>query len=119
LPFLFICRGFCLCEFARGWSVRPSRIIEGDISGELGERFHHSNAVLRVPHLHPNMKTLNWHRHGSICTNPANSATCRLRERYGAAGIQASEPDCRSCEGSSECGQRASFNLGEREILPS
>jgi len=49
----------------------------GDISGELAERFHHSDTVLRVPHLHPNMKTLNWHRHGSICTSPANSATCQ------------------------------------------
>src|SRR4029077_760409 len=56
---------------------RSSRIIEGDIDGELGERFDHSDAVLRVPHLHPNIKTLNWHRHGSMCTNPANSATCQ------------------------------------------
>src|SRR6266480_4289832 len=44
---------------------------------ELVQRFHHSDAVLRVPHLHPNMKTLNWHRHGSICTSPANSAMCQ------------------------------------------
>src|SRR5207248_7446854 len=67
-------RGFCRGEFARRGSDRPSRIIEGDISRQLAERFHYSHAVLRVPHLHPDMKTLNWHRHGSICTSPANSA---------------------------------------------
>jgi hypothetical protein len=32
---------------------------------------------LRVPDLHPNVKALNWHRHGSICTSPANSAICQ------------------------------------------
>jgi hypothetical protein len=32
---------------------------------------------LRVPHFHPNMKTLNCHRHRLICTSPANYATCQ------------------------------------------
>src|SRR2546426_8890410 len=36
---------------------------ERDISSELSERFHHTRAVLRVAHRHPNMKTLYWHRH--------------------------------------------------------
>ena len=56
---------------------RPSRITEGDISGKLAQRFHHSDAALRVPHFHPDMKTLNWHQHGSTCISSANSATCQ------------------------------------------
>ena len=56
---------------------RSARIIEGDISGKLAQRFHHSDAALRVPHFHPDMKTLNWHQHGSTCTSSANSATCQ------------------------------------------
>ena len=42
----------------------------------------------------------------------------RERARYnGADGI--SDIECKATRGgASECGQRASFNLGEREILP-
>ncbi len=48
---------------------------------ELAQRFHHSDAVLGVPHLHPNMKTLNWHRRGLNLRQP-----CELRHVPAARG---------------------------------
>ena len=82
-------------------SDRSARIIEGDISGELAERFHHSDAVLRVPHFHPDMKALNCHRHGSICTSPENSAICQrtlqIRSDFGKFGESSSNPITNEC----------------------
>jgi len=68
-------------ELARSGNDRSPRIIEGDISSKIGEGFHDTDAVLRVSDLHPNVKALNWHRHGSICTSPANSAMLPLKDR--------------------------------------
>src|SRR5205807_2485714 len=56
------------------------RIIEGNISSELGECFHLTDAVLRVPHVHPNVKALNWHRHRSTCTSRTNSAMLLVKD---------------------------------------
>src|SRR5881296_3551423 len=68
-------------ELARRGSDRPLRIIEGNISSELGECFHLTDAVLRVPHVHPNVKALNWHRHGSTCTSRTNFAMLPVKDR--------------------------------------
>src|SRR6266704_1976090 len=68
-------------ELARRGSDRPPRIIEGNISSELGECFHLTDAVLRVPHVHPDVKALNWHRHTSTCTSLTNSAMLPVKDR--------------------------------------
>src|SRR5439155_3404193 len=81
------CGRLCRGELARRGSDRPLRIIEGNISSELGECFHLTDAVLRVPHVHPNVKALNWHRHRSTCTSRTKSAMLLVKDgRVGRIG---------------------------------